>query len=166
MHGERAEVSLQDSDRGRAGDGKSLLTLRLSQILDHNITILDTDDEFYFKEEYDAAHFLKRKEKEGHVCEKVEHKKGGFVVKTSQPEENVDPSQVVFDRGHFLYLIGNKSPLKRGQIIMADEAQYAMGSRNWYEDLQQDLMEAVESVRSRGYIILIVALHLNMLDKI
>lgn len=82
------------------------------------------------------------------------------------PQPGKDPSQVVFEREHFLYLIGNDSPLRYGQVITADEAQYAMGSRRWYEAIQKDLMEAVESVRSRGFIIGIVALHLQLLDVI
>lgn len=80
------------------------------------------------------------------------------------PQE--DPSQVVFERQHFHFLIGNDSPLDFGQCIVADEAQFALGSRRWYEDLQKDLVEAIESVRSKGLIIVIVALHLDLLDKI
>lgn len=82
------------------------------------------------------------------------------------PKDGRDPSQVPFERNHFLYLVGNESPLKYGQCIVPDEAQYTMGSRRWYEDIQKDLMESIESVRSRGYIIVIVALHLDLLDKI
>lgn len=77
-----------------------------------------------------------------------------------------DPSQVPFDRESFLHLIGVDSPLSYGQCILPDEAQYAMGARNWYDDLQKDLMESIESVRSKGFIIVIVALHLDLLDKI
>ena len=81
-------------------------------------------------------------------------------------DPSTDPSQIVFEREHLLYLIGRNSPLKYGQCILADEAQYAMGSRRWYEQIQKDLMESIESVRSKGYIIVIVALHLELLDKI
>jgi hypothetical protein len=77
-----------------------------------------------------------------------------------------DSSQVPFEREAFLYLVGNNSPLKYGQCILPDEAQYAMGARRWYEDIQKDMMEQVESVRSRGFIIIIVALHLELLDKV
>lgn len=82
------------------------------------------------------------------------------------PEPGKDPSQVVFERSNFFFLIGKDTPLKYGQVIMPDEAQYAAGSRRWYEELQIDLMEQVESVRSMGFIIVIVALHLDLLDKI
>ncbi len=83
---------------------------------------------------------------------------------TQTPEK--DPSQIVFAREQLLYLIGNDSPLKFGQCIVSDEAQYMMGARRWFEDIQKDLMEQMESVRSKGYIIVIVALHLELLDKI
>lgn len=74
--------------------------------------------------------------------------------------------QVVFTREHFLELIGNNSPLKRGQVIVVDEAQFIAGVRTWYDTLQIDLMNNFEAVRFRGYIIIIVALHMDLLDKI
>lgn len=82
------------------------------------------------------------------------------------PPPGEDPSQIVFERPNFLYLIGNETPLRYGQCIELDEAQYIAGARRWYEDIQKDLMESIESVRSRGFIILIVALHLQLLDVI
>lgn len=74
--------------------------------------------------------------------------------------------QVVFERTHLLNLIGANSPLKMGQVIIVDEAQFIAGARRWYEDVQKDVMEHIESIRSKGFIIIIVALHLNLLDKI
>ncbi|MBW2672012.1 MAG: hypothetical protein JRD89_01185 [Deltaproteobacteria bacterium] len=122
---------------GPAGEGKSYLAQRFCEIFDKNFEIIDVDE--------------------------IEEVEEYFRKKIGRPG---DPSQVVFDRPHFLFLLGNDSPLEYGQCILADEAQYAMGSRRWYEQLQKDLMEAIESVRSRGYIILIVALHLELLDRI
>jgi len=77
-----------------------------------------------------------------------------------------DPSQIPFERESFLHLIGVDSPLDYGQCVLPDEAQYTMGARRWYEDLQKDLMESIESVRSKGLIIVIVSLHLDLLDRI
>jgi len=122
---------------GPPGEGKSYLAQRFCQIFDPRFNIVDEED----LPDVEAL---------------VERTKG-------RPG---DPSQIVFERHHLLFLIGNDSPLKYGQCIMIDEAQYAMGSRHWYKQLQKDLMEAIESVRSRGYIILIVALHLQLLDRI
>lgn len=82
-------------------------------------------------------------------------------------DKRFDPSvQIVFSRPQLLHVIGEKSPLKRGQVILIDEAHYGMGSRRWMENVQKDLMDALASVRSRGFIIIIVCLHLEMLDKI
>lgn len=74
--------------------------------------------------------------------------------------------QVVFERSHLLWLLGPNSPLKMGQVIVIDEAQFVAGARRWYEEIQKDVMEHIEAVRSRGFIIIIVALHLSLLDKI
>jgi len=60
-----------------------------------------------------------------------------------------DPyTQIVFTRPQLLHIIGEKSPLKRGQVILIDEAHYQMGSRRWMESVQKDLMDALASVRS------------------
>jgi len=88
------------------------------------------------------------------------------IVDVPAPPPGEDPSQVCFDRAHILHLIGNDSPLRRGQVVVIDEAQYAANIRRWYESVQVDLMESIESVRSRGLIILIVALHRSLLDKV
>jgi len=74
--------------------------------------------------------------------------------------------QIIFTRPQLLHIIGENSPLKRGQVILIDEAHYGMGSRRWMESVQKDLMDALASVRSRGFIIMIVSLHIDMLDVI
>jgi len=82
-------------------------------------------------------------------------------------DKRFDPNtQIIFSRPQLLYVIGEKSPLKRGQVILIDEAHYGMGSRRWMESVQKDLMDALASVRSRGFIIIIVCLHIEMLDII
>jgi hypothetical protein len=78
----------------------------------------------------------------------------------------VAEEQIVFERGHLLRLIGPNSPLRMGQVILIDEAQFIAGARRWYEDIQKDVMEHIEAIRSKGFIIIIVALHINLLDKI
>lgn len=82
-------------------------------------------------------------------------------------DKRFDPvTQIIFSRPQLLHVIGEKSPLKRGQVILIDEAHYGMGSRRWMENVQKDLMDALASVRSRGFIIIIVCLHIEMLDII
>jgi len=98
------------------------------------------------------------------IAQKLDPK---FRILDNPPDDPAqDSSQVAFSREHLLYLLGNNSPLKRGQVIIIDESQYAMGSRRWYEDIQKDLMETFEAIRSKGLIIMIVALHLDILDVI
>lgn len=75
-------------------------------------------------------------------------------------------AQVPFGSDEFLKLISEDSPLKMGQVIVPDETQFTMGSRDWYKDIQRDLMNQLEAVRSKGYIIILVALNMKVLDII
>lgn len=125
---------------------------------------------------YRTAYFFKDIEK------RREKNKSNIIIVTGSPGEgktytglrlaeifdkHFDPStQIVFSRPQLLHVIGEHSPLKRGQVILIDEAHYGMGSRRWMENVQKDLMDALASVRSRGFIIIIVCLHIEMLDKI
>lgn len=94
--------------------------------------------------------------------------KSYFALRLAQiMDKDFNPyQQIVFERTHLLWLLGPTSPLKMGQVILIDEAQFIAGARRWYEDIQKDVMEHIEAVRSRGFIILIVALHIELLDKI
>ena len=94
--------------------------------------------------------------------------KSWFALRLGQIlDKNFDVElQVVFERSHLLFLIGPNSPLKIGSVIIIDESQYIAGARRWYENVQKDVMENIESVRSRGFVIIIVALHIELLDKI
>jgi len=82
-------------------------------------------------------------------------------------DRRFDPDkQVAFKSADLLDMIAPSSQLKRGQVVMVDEAQFVMGARRWYEDVQKDLMDHLESVRSRGLIIFIIALSIDVLDKV
>jgi len=74
--------------------------------------------------------------------------------------------QIVFDRTHLLWLLSDDSPLKIGSALVIDEAHFIAGARNWYKQIQTDLMEHLEAVRSKGFVIIVVALHLSLLDKV
>lgn len=78
---------------------------------------------------------------------------------------NVD-IQVVFDRSQLLYLLGPESSLHRGQTIIIDESQFAMSARAWMEQVQKDLMQHMQALRSKGLLVVIVCLHTALLDKI
>ena len=126
---------------GGAGTGKSWWTIRLAEILDKRFYISDTpQDPTTFKEEL-------KKARENH---------------TPIPRAG----QICFSREWLLYLLGNNSPLKYGQVIIIDESSYSMSSRDWFNNIQNDLMLSLQSIRSRGFIILIVSIHISLLDKI
>lgn len=74
--------------------------------------------------------------------------------------------QVVYDQMQMLNIISDTSPLKHGQVVLVDEAQFSMSSRNWNSDLQKSLMQQMEAVRSKGLIIIIVTLGVDLLDII
>ena len=73
---------------------------------------------------------------------------------------------VPYGSNEFLKLISEGSPVKMGQYIVPDEAQFAAGARNWYNDIQKDLMDQLEAVGSKGLTIIIVALSIKVLDVI
>lgn len=74
--------------------------------------------------------------------------------------------QIVYDTKQMLNAISETSPLKSGQVLLVDEAQFSMSSRSWSDQLQKDLMENMQAVRSKGLIIIIVALGVDLLDII
>lgn len=81
------------------------------------------------------------------------------------PKFDVDV-QVPFGPDEFMELISPDSPLGVGRVIIVDESQFAISSRDWYADIQKDLMKQLEAIRSKGFIIFIVALSEATLDVI
>ena len=74
--------------------------------------------------------------------------------------------QLIYDRKALLNAIGEDSSIQRGQVLIVDEAQFAMASRNWSDSLQKDLMAQMQAVRSKGLIIIIVTLGISLIDNI
>ena len=82
-------------------------------------------------------------------------------------DKNFNPYlQMPFSREHFLWLLSEDTPLKKGQVIIIDEAHFTTGARSWHKEDQQEMVNHIASARNMGFIIIIVALHLDMLDKI
>lgn len=88
------------------------------------------------------------------------------ILDAPAPEPSKDPSQVAFERQHIAYLIGDESPLKRGQAIVLDESHFGIGSRTFQNTDQVNLVNLIAAVRSKGLMLLLVTLHSNQLDKI
>jgi len=91
-----------------------------------------------------------------------------FVLRLSEIlDKNFDVEvQVPFSVDELMKLISPDSPLKMGQVIVLDESQFAISSRNWASSIQKELMQQLEAIRSKGYIIFIVCLNENVLDVI
>lgn len=125
---------------GKPGIGKSLFGTRMGQIIDPHFHV--TEDSTLPSKEIELRIEAARDSK--HKMYRV--------------------SNIVFSRDQLLYLLSESSPLKRGACILVDEVQYSLGARRWYESVQKDLMEAIESIRSRGFVIILVSLHPSLLD--
>jgi len=74
--------------------------------------------------------------------------------------------QVPFGADELLNLISSESPLGMGRVIIIDESQFSISSRDWYTNIQKVLMKQLEAIRSKGFIIFIVALSEATLDNI
>lgn len=82
-------------------------------------------------------------------------------------DKNFNPYlQMPFSREHFLWLLSEDTPMKKGQVIIIDEAHFTTGARTWHKEDQQEMVNHIASARNMGFVIIIVALHLDMLDKI
>lgn len=82
------------------------------------------------------------------------------------PPPNEDKGQVTFSREHLAYLTGEHSPLKRGQVILTDESHWGIGARSWQNRDQQEIVNYLAAIRSKGYVLIIVVLHTRMIDAL
>lgn len=82
------------------------------------------------------------------------------------PDPYTDDGQITFSREHIAYLTGENSPLVRGQVILTDESHWGIGARTWYDKDQQDVVNYLAAIRSKGFILIIVVLHTRMIDSL
>ena len=88
------------------------------------------------------------------------------IIDTPAPPPNEDTSSMAFEREHIAYLVGDSTPLKRGQAVVVDEAHFGLGSRSYQNVKQIEIVNLVAALRSKGFMVIIVTLHSTMLDKI
>jgi len=77
-----------------------------------------------------------------------------------------DHGQIAFSREHLTHLVSSDSPLKRTQVICIDESHFGLGSRDFQNREQKDLINLLSAIRSRGYVLIVVVLHSSMIDKV
>jgi len=82
------------------------------------------------------------------------------------PPPNEDDGQITFSREHLAYLTGENSPLKMGQVILTDESHWGIGARSWQNRDQQEVVNYLAAIRSKGYVLIIVVLHTRMIDAL
>jgi len=97
------------------------------------------------------------------IAQKIDPK---FHINDIPPPDKYDDGQIAFSREHLEYLTGPRTPLKRGQVIIIDEAHYGVGSRRWGEKEQQEIVDHIAAIRSKGFLLFLVVLHTEMIDKI
>lgn len=88
------------------------------------------------------------------------------VVDTPPPDPYSDTSQVTFSREQIAYLTGENTPLERGQVILTDESHWGIGARSWQNRDQQEVVNYLAAIRSKGFILIIVVLHTRMIDAL
>jgi hypothetical protein len=81
-------------------------------------------------------------------------------TKTGQDRFSID--QVVFTYKQFMELV---LKLKPGKAIVFDEPSYAMGKRQWYKQLNQALVQTIESFRYKVHPLFIPIINASLLDK-
>jgi len=84
---------------------------------------------------------------------------------TPTPDPKEDDGQIPFTREHLMHLTGEDSPLKRGQVVLPDETHFGIGARGWQKRDQQDLTNYIAAIRSKGYVLIMIVLHTQMIDK-
>ena len=84
---------------------------------------------------------------------------------TPTPDPEKDDGQIPFTREQLMHLTGADSPLKRGQVILPDESHFGIGARGWQNRDQQDLTNYIAAIRSKGYVLIMIVLHTEMIDK-
>ena len=82
------------------------------------------------------------------------------------PPPNEDDGQVTFSREQLAYLTGENSPLHRGQVILTDESHWGIGARSWQNREQQEVVNYLAAIRSKGYVLIIIVLHTRMIDAL
>jgi len=82
------------------------------------------------------------------------------------PPPDQDDGQITFSREHIAYLTGENSPLYRGQVILTDESHWGIGARSWQDKDQQEIVNYLAAIRSKGFILIIVVLHTKMIDTL
>ena len=74
--------------------------------------------------------------------------------------------QVLFKREQIMNIISKRTPVKPGQALIIDESQFSISARTWGNSQQVELMQHLAALRSRNFILFIIVLGPDMLDKI
>jgi len=88
------------------------------------------------------------------------------IIDIPPPIPYLDTSQVTFSREQIAYLTGENTPLERGQVILTDESHWGIGARSWQNRDQQEVVNYLAAIRSKGFVLIIIVLHTRMIDAL
>lgn len=75
-------------------------------------------------------------------------------------------TQVLFSREQIMNIISKRVDVKPGQALIIDESQFSLLNRTWGNSTQVELIQHLAALRSRNFILFIIVLSPEMLDKI
>jgi hypothetical protein len=87
---------------------------------------------------------------------------GLYYSSSGQMKERFKLEQIVFTHSDYMELLLR---LKMGKPIVFDEPSYAMGKRDWFQDLQKVLVHTLESQRFLIHPLFIPIINMSLLDK-
>lgn len=87
---------------------------------------------------------------------------GLYYSTNGQMKERFKLEQIVFTHSDYMELL---LKLRMGKPIVFDEPSYAMGKRDWFQDLQKVLVHTLESQRFLIHPLLIPIINMSLLDK-
>jgi len=79
------------------------------------------------------------------------------------PEFNID--RIVFSADEFISVLNEDSDLKRGSVIVWDEAGVGMPAREWYSLSNKVISYVVQTFRVKGYILIMTTPSLRYIDS-
>jgi hypothetical protein len=87
---------------------------------------------------------------------------GLYYSSSGKMKERFKLEQIVFTHSDYMELLLR---LKMGKPIVFDEPSYAMGKRDWFQDLQKVLVHTLESQRFLIHPLFIPIINMSLLDK-
>ncbi|MCJ7459221.1 MAG: hypothetical protein MUP17_09540 [candidate division Zixibacteria bacterium] len=87
---------------------------------------------------------------------------GIYQSSSGEWKQRLKLEQIVFTHSDYMELLLR---LKMGKVVIFDEPSYAMGKRDWFQDIQKVLVHTLESQRFLIHPLFIPIINMSLLDK-